>query len=376
MNFDTLVTWSNSQDNENLKMVGGVKELYGYSFKEFQENRELWYDVIHPEDRRYLDLAVSSLDDENIGEVSIQYRIVHKSGKIKTVIGTIKSDDRKLNTFYSGYLVDITKHKEVMLTEGYSDDLLDLFEESVKTLYQTNDSRDAKVNTILHRLGKTIKVDRIYVYTNTTLATLSEDIYELTLTSKYEKNKYIEEDDFQNKTKINLKNDMPTIFQSLVQDKTTYQELIRLMPNEEKQYLNSPCSKSILAVPIYFDNKFKGFIRFDECKQERYWGRKDINILKSYGTVIYTSSVYEKYKELVEEKIRQLQQMRDDREQGLKMLSHEFKTPLSIVELNIKMIESIKDSLPEGKLQLFEKKINRIQRSILKMKDLIETILG
>ncbi|GHU65402.1 hypothetical protein FACS189447_04260 [Spirochaetia bacterium] len=48
--------------------------------------------------------------------------------------------------------------------------------------------------------------------------------------------------------------------------------------------------KSILVIPIYFQEKFWGFVSFDDCRRERVFSENDVNILRS-GSLLLASAV-------------------------------------------------------------------------------------
>jgi signal transduction histidine kinase len=57
------------------------------------------------------------------------------------------------------------------------------------------------------------------------------------------------------------------------------------------------------------------------------------------------------------------------------MISHQFKTPVSVVRLNTEMLSQMCTKMPESEAPLIQKKIQRIKSSINKFEELIEAIL-
>ncbi|SHE70711.1 PAS domain-containing sensor histidine kinase [Pedobacter caeni] len=69
--------------NRYLQLSAGCPRIYGYTIAEFQENPDLWYEIIYPEDRHIADKAdVLLLKGE---QVKNQYRITHKDKSMRWV---------------------------------------------------------------------------------------------------------------------------------------------------------------------------------------------------------------------------------------------------------------------------------------------------
>lgn len=227
------MTWSYLEDSDELSQSGAVEEIYGYSISEFQQNKILWYDVIYPEDRRYLDKAIESLDLKYNQEISVQYRIIHKEGYGKNVLGSIKIEERDGRIVYGGYITDMSSHNKSIIAVDYRENLLELLKESLHTLSNSDKNRDKRVSSLLEKLSELVSADRVILYKN----------------------------------------------------------------------------------------------------------------------------------------------IQQERGQFLKMLSHQFKTHLSIIQLNVRMLERVEKQLRVDDSKNYRKKIERIQRAVENIKELIETIL-
>ena len=66
--------------------------------------------------------------------------------------------------------------------------------------------------------------------------------------------------------------------------------------------------------------------------------------------------------------------MEDDKDHYLQLLAHQLKTPLTILELNFNMMQTVRDNLHEKGVENFDKKMERIQRALNNMKNLIDSI--
>lgn len=354
MKFRTLMTWSYVEDSDELTQQGAIKEIYGYSKSDFQQNKNLWYEVIYPDDRKYLDLAVESLDVKNNQEIPVQYRIIHKDGYTKNVLGTIKVEERSGQTIYSGFIVDISIHKESMIADDYRDNLLSLLNDSIHTLYSVDENRVKRVCSLLEQVAELMSVGRVTLYKN-----ISENSKRVQFEDAYRWSEanVTNEGIINSSTKhITFGEDFERWLNLFVNKRKPVNDVVRLLPESEKPAFEKEGVKSILAVPIWLDSDFHGFIRFDDFKLERYWTRENIRVLSLIGALIASSGKYVKSKEMIRLKVEQLKKVQEEKEQFLKMLSHQFKTPLSIIELNIRMLERVEKQLDDHAGKKYKKK--------------------
>ncbi|WP_316748418.1 PAS domain-containing protein [Pedobacter gandavensis] len=99
------------RNNRYLKLSAGCSRIYGYNLAEFHENPDLWYDVIHPEDRH-----IAERDGVLLGkgaQTNSQYRIIGKDKSIRWI--EIKAVPHFLNGeihTVDGVISDITQWKE------------------------------------------------------------------------------------------------------------------------------------------------------------------------------------------------------------------------------------------------------------------------
>ena len=75
--------------------------------------------------------------------------------------------------------------------------------------------------------------------------------------------------------------------------KRVINELSRNMPDREKQLLQAQDIKSVLILPIYVEGDWKGFIGFDDVREERYWSPDEVQLLQT------AAEIYGSYKKWV-----------------------------------------------------------------------------
>lgn len=65
--------------------AGKVKALSGYDANDILTDRQLWIDMIHPDDRERVFAAFARCKNEG-AQFEIEYRIIHKDGSLRYVI--------------------------------------------------------------------------------------------------------------------------------------------------------------------------------------------------------------------------------------------------------------------------------------------------
>jgi PAS domain S-box-containing protein len=66
-----------------IQMSPACEKIYGYSAEEFYTRGNLWYEVIHPEDKKIADVQLETLRSGQT--VFNQYRIIHRDGSIRFI---------------------------------------------------------------------------------------------------------------------------------------------------------------------------------------------------------------------------------------------------------------------------------------------------
>ena len=112
--FDTLdvAIWSHDLKSDTLLITSGIEKLYGYSYKDFYQDLELWKKVIYPDDVLFLSERAERLA---IGEtVTSEYRIVRPDGEVRWIqdrgFPTLDSNGNFVD--FNSVLFDITDRKE------------------------------------------------------------------------------------------------------------------------------------------------------------------------------------------------------------------------------------------------------------------------
>ena len=106
---------------EIIFITGSIERLIGYSAAEIYADRQLWLNIIHPDDRERVLAAFARCKNEGAG-FEIEYRIINKDGSVRQVIdkGEPFLNDKGEITQIEGIITDVSEQKqaeEVQLPE-------------------------------------------------------------------------------------------------------------------------------------------------------------------------------------------------------------------------------------------------------------------
>lgn len=370
--FQSLIIWSNNEAVDRLNLKGDIEHFYGYTESDFKKDNDLWYKVIHPDDKEYLKEALSKLDKAKSGYVNVQYRIIRKDSVVRNVLGVIKRNVVNSKVEYNGYLVDVSHKHQSFDASSRRKNILNLLSDSISISFDSFKNRKERVNEVLSRLGEITKADRVYIFDKK-----SGDNLRPVLSQNYEWCRKGIESQMANDVvfDVDLKDLVPRWYENLVKQQKPISGLVRHLPLNEREVLEPQDIVSILVTPIWYDDEYYGFIGFDDCREERVWSEEEIELLTVFGSLIIASWKYEDSMRKVEDQLKQVKKLQAEREQFLKMVSHQFKTPLSVIKLNTDLLKQACMSDSGDTINILPSKIGRIERSITKFEELIEAIL-
>jgi signal transduction histidine kinase/CheY-like chemotaxis protein len=89
--------------------------------------------------------------------------------------------------------------------------------------------------------------------------------------------------------------------------------------------------RSILAIPIHFQDNFWGFITFDDCHREYAFENRDVDILKSGSLMVASILERNEYAARLESALREAHDANRAKSDFLARMSHEMRTPLNAI---------------------------------------------
>ncbi|NJK87904.1 MAG: PAS domain-containing protein, partial [Bacteroidales bacterium] len=90
----------------------GCISVTGYSSDEFYKDHDLWYKIVHPEDKQLvIDKVEEILKKKEV--LSFEHRIIHKNGTMRWIMNTpvLRIDESGELTGYEGLIQNITDRK-------------------------------------------------------------------------------------------------------------------------------------------------------------------------------------------------------------------------------------------------------------------------
>ncbi len=159
------------------------------------------------------------------------------------------------------------------------------------------DDFDNKINKTLELIGKHTDVSRTYIFENNLQGTVTNNTYEWC-------NNGIEPA-IQNLQDIQYE-DIPSWKSILNEEGRIFSTNIEELPKDIFDILDPQDIKSILVFPLFVQNRFWGFIGFDECKTEKKWEDEEVELLRTVSGLI--SNYFDRHifqKQLIESEIRQ-----------------------------------------------------------------------
>lgn len=369
--FKNLLIWSRDQNGLVTFDKNSLELIFGYEKDEYIKNENLWFEIIYPDDKTYFMNAINEAKLSEEKRVNVQFRVIGKDSIIRNLLGEICFHAEYDQVKYSGYVVDVSSRNQNFDINKHRKNLLNLLSQSISSSFELEINRLDRVNKVLGSLGEITKVDRVYIFDKKT-----GDNENPVLGQNYEWCKEGIESQMSNDVvlHVELKDLVPTWYDSLVLNRKSVSGIVRHLSPIEREILEPQGIISILVTPIWYDAEFFGFIGFDDCSEERVWSEEEIELLTVFGSLIIASWKYEDSVAIVEEQLKELRKLQGEREQFFKMVSHQFKTPLSVIKLNTNLIDQICSRIPSGNVQM-QKNLQRINNSIDKFEELIEAIL-
>ncbi len=168
------------------------------------------------------------------------------------------------------------------------DTLLTATSKAAQELLSENDDFDLTINNVLGILGSATNVDRVYVWSihNSENPEKDDRLYTSQL---YEWSEGAEPQQG-NELTVNMLVDeiIPTWIGTFLEGKCV-NNLVKNMPQEEREQLEPQGIISIMTAPIMFHGHLWGFIGFDNCHSEYTWSHAEEDILRTAGTLISTA---------------------------------------------------------------------------------------
>lgn len=203
----------------------------------------------------------------------------------------------KEESVHKGFIAietDISELKKIELKLKKNESLLKAANKASGILLDSKEDFYNTINKALETIGLALDVDRVYIFENTFDDNGACYISQVFEWSKENVTPQINNPDLQN---INLVESGFGRWFELLSNNDVVKGCVDEFPEEEQLLLKSQDILSLLVVPIMFDERFWGFVGFDDCHTNREWQTNEEEILKNLANNI--GSAYERHRAIL-----------------------------------------------------------------------------
>lgn len=366
-----VVEWSQS-----------FRDMIGYTDeKDFPNLLSSWMDIVHPDDREYAAKALLNHLHDTTGQTpfDIEHRLMTKSGEYRyfRAVGTTQRDAEGHPIRSAGAAQDITKERQMREEIELRDKLLNA-SNTAATLLLTSGEKPFEV--ALHKsmgvIAEAMDVDRVYVWKNHIVdgQLRCGQVHEWSETAEVQQGK-----DFA----ISIPYAAISQWEEALSAGTCVNSVVRDLPQEARNFLEPKGIVSTLVVPVFLQDKFWGFVGFDDCRRERVFTKTEESILSSTSLLLANAWTREEaYRELEEERITseaeriKAESANKAKTDFLARMSHELRTPMNAVigmaELGLKAAVDGRKDYALQQIITAGKHLNGVVNNILDLSEIEE----
>lgn len=274
------------KDNKGIFYSPSWYLLLGYKNQEFEPSMDVFYSMIHPEDRdrvkHEIEACISILDDVKCNFTDIEFRIQCKDNSYKWILSrgnVVEFGDNLQPTRMAGVHIDITDRKNYIKDLELYNKILISNNKHTMNLVHSNANWDMIPN-VIQDFGEILEIDRICIFEKNTETNQYEYF------QSYEWTNYI----FNENNTIPIPIDSVKSWNNLFDRGELVGGVLNDFPELEKNILKNRSVKSTIMYPITSNTndtrKCWGFISFEDCSRGHVWSSVEVNALELLSILI------------------------------------------------------------------------------------------
>lgn len=313
LKINRVSLWENKK--EYIKLFNGYVQNEDKNYSGLILNKEHYPNYMQSIEKEPIIIATDALNSDIFNELKENYFKkynvksiidvpIHSSGKLLGVCCYEATDIQKewtnedINfaktvTEIITLAIETIKRKEAEDQIIYKNKILTAIAKITSNLISKKDPNQI-FDKSLSLIARTVKANRFYFFENNISTNLISQKFEWT------SNKDLIE--LNNPELQDIPHDAYPEFMDRLLNKKVYKNIVaEISELNLREILEKQDIKSILIIPLFYQDIFLGFIGFDDCEKQRVWGDEEINILKTLANNISTTLIRLKNEKAMEE---------------------------------------------------------------------------
>jgi len=313
LKINRVSLWENKK--EYIKLFNGYVQNEDKNYSGLILNKEHYPNYMQSIEKEPIIIATDALNSDIFNELKENYFKkynvksiidvpIHSSGKLLGVCCYEATDIQKewtnedINfaktvTEIITLAIETIKRKEAEDQIIYKNKILTAIAKITSNLISKKDPNQI-FDKSLSLIARTVKANRFYFFENNISTNLISQKFEWT------SNKDLIE--LNNPELQDIPHDAYPEFMDRLLNKKVYKNIVaEISELNLREILEKQDIKSILIIPLFYQDIFLGFIGFDDCEKQRVWGDEEINILKTLANNISATLIRLKNEKAMEE---------------------------------------------------------------------------
>jgi PAS domain S-box-containing protein len=253
------------------------KSMLGYEDEEIVNSAESWQNLIHPDDlQQVIDSLNAYLYDRN-STYEVEFRMRHKDGAYRWILarGVALRDASGVPYRIAGSHTETTERRQVVDELEQRDRILAGVADAANLLL-SREKFDRVLAKSLKTLGESTRTDRVYIVKNKFLPDASGAV--MITQSRWESeglqrpSEFVEFDNFPYHPQLSR-------WYGILREGRPLTGRLESLPDSEREILTSRGVRAALFLPILIQERFWGFVGFEDCERGGEWNESEISIL-------------------------------------------------------------------------------------------------